>query len=98
MCCCNWCLRNRITTNLECELYLIGEKSDLQCDEPMLRPGCERVEHVEEDEGREGHGVVAGGHLQFAISSELYYEFRLFRIFLPCHLPASCIGPTWCQL
>ena len=49
---------------MKCELYLVGEESDLECDEAVLRPGGERVEHVEEHEGREGHGVVPWGHLK----------------------------------
>ena len=50
--------------SLKCKPYLVGEESDLEGDEPVLRPRSQRVEHVEEDKGREGHSVVAGGHLQ----------------------------------
>ena len=48
---------------MKCEFPLVREEPDLRGDEPVLRPGRERVEHVEEHEGREGHGVVVEGHL-----------------------------------
>ena len=58
--------------NSKCGFHLVGEEPDLRGDEPVLRPRRERVEHVEEDEGREGHGVVVEGHLQVAWTCDIH--------------------------
>ena len=60
--------------------YLVGEESNLEGDEAVLRPGGERVEHVEEHEGREGHGVVPWGHLK-GISFDLFLRHSAIQVF-----------------
>ena len=65
-------LKHFLAGNLKSKYHLVGEESDLRGDEPVLRPRRERVEHVEEHEGREGHGVVVEGHLQVAWTCDIH--------------------------